>query len=154
DSGSVISDGHEYDHEYADNSGGNDDMDVDSVSMARERMSAQRAAASSAAMHHYQQPQQPTEVGPGSWYQALSSATPDEPDQSPSTTRIQLRFPSGQRVVRRFAKSDKVKTIFQYLKATLPEAASDIPEVMFMGNRLEDIIDQTIEEAKLVNASI
>ncbi|KAJ1821451.1 UBX domain protein Ubx2 [Coemansia sp. RSA 2598] len=152
DSEGLIGDDDAYDDEFADHSGGNDDMDVDSVSMARERMSSQHAAASSAAAA--QQQQQLADVGPGSWYGALPSVAPDEPELGPSTTRIQLRFPNGQRVVRRFAKSDKVKTIFQYLKATLPEAASEIPEVMFMGSRLEDIFEQTIEEAKLVNASI
>ncbi|KAJ2659099.1 UBX domain protein Ubx2 [Coemansia sp. RSA 1199] len=120
-----------------------DEMDVDDVSAAHEQM-AQEATSEAV----------PEEQGPGAWYRDLPGTEPLEPAAGPASTRIQFRFPNGQRVVKRFAKTDSVATIFQYLKATLPEAASEIPEVLFMSTRLSDCVDQTIEEAKLVNASI
>ncbi|KAJ2161775.1 hypothetical protein GGF46_001194 [Coemansia sp. RSA 552] len=94
------------------------------------------------------------EDGPDAWYAQLPATEPAEPEQGPATTRIQFRFPSGKRAVRRFGKGDKVEAIFQYLKATLAEAGSEVPEALFMGNRLSDRVAQTIEEAKLINASI
>ncbi|KAJ2821452.1 UBX domain protein Ubx2 [Coemansia sp. 'formosensis'] len=96
----------------------------------------------------------PVPEGPDAWYRQLPTTVPAEPALGPTVTRIQFRFPSGQRVVRRFEKSAKVVAIFHYLKATLPEAASDVPEALFMGARLADIIEQTIDESKLANASI
>ncbi|KAJ2475060.1 UBX domain protein Ubx2, partial [Coemansia sp. RSA 2131] len=120
-----------------------DEMDVDDVSAAHEQM-AQEATREAV----------PEEQGPGAWYRDLPGTEPLEPAAGPASTRIQFRFPNGQRVVKRFAKTDSVATIFQYLKATLPEAAHEIPEVLFMSTRLSDCVDQTIEEAKLVNASI
>ncbi|KAJ2453835.1 UBX domain protein Ubx2 [Coemansia sp. RSA 2424] len=99
-----------------------------------------------------EQAQEP--AGPDAWYRLLPATEPAEPPLGPTVTRIQLRFPSGQRVVRRFEKSAKVVTIFQFLKATLPEAASEVPEAQFMGSRLADSIELTIDEAKLANASI
>ncbi|KAJ2261721.1 UBX domain protein Ubx2 [Coemansia sp. RSA 376] len=98
--------------------------------------------------------QVPEPEGPGAWYRLLPATEPAEPAQGPTVTRIQFRFPNGQRVVRRFEKSAKVVEIFQYLKATLPEAANDAPEAQFMGKRLSDSVEQTIDEAKLANASI
>ncbi|ORX65963.1 hypothetical protein DL89DRAFT_270511 [Linderina pennispora] len=56
----------------------------------------------------------------------------------PTVTRIQFRLPNGSRV------SDKVLVLFQYLKASVAEAQSEVPEVLFMRSRL----------AKLVNASV
>ncbi|KAJ2445613.1 UBX domain protein Ubx2 [Coemansia sp. RSA 2440] len=132
-------------HSISSSDGGysEDEMDVDDVSAAHEQM-AQEATSEAV----------PEEQGPGAWYGDLPVTEPLEPAAGPASTRIQFRFPNGQRVVKRFAKTDSVATIFQYLKATLPEAASEIPEVLFMSTRLSDCIGQTIEEAKLVNASI
>ncbi|KAJ2862329.1 UBX domain protein Ubx2 [Coemansia aciculifera] len=96
----------------------------------------------------------PEPEGPDAWYKLLPATEPTEPALGPTVTRIQFRFPNGQRVVRRFEKSAKVVAIFQYLKATLPEAANDAPEAQFMGKRLADSVEQTIDEAKLANASI
>ncbi|KAI7833563.1 hypothetical protein BX661DRAFT_178625 [Kickxella alabastrina] len=144
----TISSGSEdYDDDEVDDDD-HDDMDVDSVSAAHERMATQHATTVAAPV------QQAVDMGPGAWYRALPNIVPVEPDLGPSVTRIQLRFPNGQRVVRRFAKSSKVSSIFQFLKTAIPEAAAEVPEVLFMGNRLADIVEQTIEEAKLVNASI
>ncbi|KAJ2784752.1 UBX domain protein Ubx2 [Coemansia interrupta] len=150
----ISSESEDYDYHDIDDDDDDDDddeMDIDAVSDANERLAAQRTATANIADGG---PHTSASDVPKSWYSLLSNETPAEPDLGPTVTRIQLRFPDGRRVVRRFAKSDRVSTIFQYLKATLPEAANDIPEVMFMGSRIEDSHDQTIEDAKLVNASI
>ncbi|KAJ2448542.1 UBX domain protein Ubx2 [Coemansia sp. RSA 2336] len=120
-----------------------EDMDVDEVSEAHERLAAE-----------YREASPPIEKDENSWYSDLPATDPLEPAAGPASTRIQFRFPNGQRAIRRFARTDSVRNIFQYLKATLPEAASEVPEVQFMSTRLADCIDQTIEEAKLTNASV
>ncbi|KAJ2082268.1 UBX domain protein Ubx2 [Coemansia sp. RSA 988] len=91
---------------------------------------------------------------PDAWYEALPRTEPAQPISGPTATQIKFRFPGGNHVVRRFAKADKVEAIFQYLKATRPEAINQVPEVQFMHKRLADCLSQTIETAKLVNASL
>ncbi|KAJ2712905.1 UBX domain protein Ubx2 [Coemansia spiralis] len=115
-----------------------DEMDVDDASLAHEQMAAEAAV----------------DVGPDAWYTQLPDSEPPEPSAGPGTTRVQLRFPSGQRVVRQFALADRVAAVFQFLKATLPGAADGVPEVLFLGTRLADRVDQTIEQAGLANASL
>ncbi|KAJ2717345.1 UBX domain protein Ubx2 [Coemansia sp. Cherry 401B] len=134
-----------------------DEMDVDSVSAANERMASEHAAISAATsaitvMAGEQPP--PPESGPDAWYKSMPASEPLEPAPGPAAVRVQFRFPSGKREVRRFAKTDRVAAIFQYLKATVPEAADEVPEVLFMSTRLSEIVGQTIEEAKLANASL
>ncbi|KAJ2615477.1 UBX domain protein Ubx2 [Coemansia sp. RSA 1365] len=94
------------------------------------------------------------ENSPDAWYKELPLSEPAQPNSGPTATQIKFRFPGGNSVVRRFAKTDKVIVIFQYLKATRPEATSQAPEVQFMHKRLADCLSQTIEAAKLVNASL
>ncbi|OLY80834.1 UBX domain-containing protein 7 [Smittium mucronatum] len=57
----------------------------------------------------------------------------DYPDQpiSPTTTRIQFRFPDGKRVVKVFKKSDKVYSIFQFVKHSVPPESHDDIEVFY-----------------------
>ncbi|KAJ2398312.1 UBX domain protein Ubx2, partial [Coemansia sp. RSA 2559] len=129
------------------------DMDVDDAAAAHERM-AEQALEDTAANG---KPEEETPLNdPDAWYKALPSSEPLEPAQGSTVTRIQFRFPSGKRVVRRFSKFDLVSTIFQYIKSTLPEAteAQEVPEVMFMNQQLSEYVTQTIEEAKLANASL
>ncbi|KAJ1962900.1 hypothetical protein GGI12_002369 [Dipsacomyces acuminosporus] len=137
-----------------------DDMDAEQASSAREQLAARVAAeaaaeaeASSAAGVAESTPAPAASSGADAWYLELPESKTDEPPMQPSVTRIQFRLPNGQRTVRRFLKSEKVTSIFQYLKSTLPEAKTEVPEVLFMRSRLADILDQTIEEAKLINAS-
>ncbi|KAJ2778460.1 UBX domain protein Ubx2 [Coemansia javaensis] len=88
------------------------------------------------------------------WYRQLPATEPPEPPAGPGATRIQLRFPDGRRVVRRFALDDRVAVVFQFLRATQPGAAASVPEVLFLGNRLADAAAQTIAAAGLANASV
>jgi hypothetical protein len=53
-----------------------------------------------------------------------------EPKSGPETTRIQFRLPDGQRIVRNFAKSDKVLSVFQFVKARAPKACEAPFEVV------------------------
>ncbi|KAJ2505566.1 UBX domain protein Ubx2 [Coemansia sp. RSA 2049] len=141
--------------EYGDDYGQvNSDMDVDDAMAARGKMAEQTAASVETSEEH--QPQQMRADDPDAWYRALPSSEPLEPAPGSTVTRIQLRLPNGQRVVRRFSKFDKVSAIFQYIKASQPGASesSDVPEIMFMNKQLSECIGQTIEEAKLTNASL
>ncbi|KAJ2817988.1 UBX domain protein Ubx2, partial [Coemansia erecta] len=154
-SGSEFSDADSYSDIHSISSGDYNDsdyeMDVDDASAAHEQMAVERAAETK---EEEEEEEEAAERDSEAWYKELPVTEPLEPAAGPASTRIQFRFPNGQRVVKRFQKTDKVVVVFQYLKATLPEAESEVPEVLFMGTRLSDCTEQTIEEAKLVNASI
>ncbi|KAF4553913.1 Thioredoxin-like protein 7 [Elsinoe fawcettii] len=78
----------------------------------------------------------------------------DEPTDPASTTRIQFRW-SGGRVVRRFALTDTVQRLYEWLKATPLEGKEDVEfELISMGKNLIDSLDQTVEQAGLKNGTI
>ncbi|KAI8320298.1 hypothetical protein GQ54DRAFT_305610 [Martensiomyces pterosporus] len=126
-----------------------DDIDVEQASSAHEQMAASAASAAAPEPEHA-----PAAPSPDSWYLSLSESEAAEPPLGPAVTRIQFRLPDGRRTVRRFLKSERVVSLFQYLKSTLPDARTEVPEVLFMRSRLAEVLDQTIEEAKLINASV
>ncbi|OJJ42942.1 hypothetical protein ASPZODRAFT_124545 [Penicilliopsis zonata CBS 506.65] len=79
-----------------------------------------------------------------------------EPAADPATTtRIQFRHPSG-RVIRRFALSDPVQRIYEWLKADPPleDKAGVEFELNAMGRNLIDQLDTTIEDAGLKNGTV
>lgn len=78
-----------------------------------------------------------------------------EPQPDPATTtRIQFRH-SGGRQVRRFALSDPVQRIYEWLKASPIEGKEGIEfDLIFMGKNLINLISQTIAEAGLKNATV
>ena len=84
-----------------------------------------------------------------------SSSRHNEPaPDAPSTTRIQFRHPNG-RVVRRFALTDSVKRIFEWLKASPLEGKEGVEfELIFMQKNLADMLDDTIEQAGLKNGTV
>ncbi|KAJ1726542.1 UBX domain protein Ubx2 [Coemansia biformis] len=139
DDGADDSNDDDGDDDNDDDDSDDDGMDVDGASLAHEQMASQAAAEA---------------AGPDAWYRQLPANEPPEPAAGPAATRIQLRFPHGRPVVRRFALADRVAAIFQYLKATVPGAADSVPEVLFLGRRLAERVTQTIEEAGLANASV
>lgn len=79
-------------------------------------------------------------------------------------TRIQIRFPNGKRLVHKFGKDELVSTIYLYLKFVIKsegETYELAPEDRFTlsnaSNRSKSLIDstnETVQEAKLANASI
>lgn len=87
-----------------------------------------------------------------------------EPPPGPESTRIQFKLHDGSRVVRRFLLKDTVERLFEYVKADLlPEQAakkgddSDVGkefELVTMGKRLIDLLDETVEGAGLKMATI
>lgn len=71
-----------------------------------------------------------------------------------ATTRIQLRHPNG-RVVRRFALSDPVQRIYEWLKATPIEGKEGLEfELIFMQKNLIDHLHESIEQAGLKNGTV
>ena len=87
--------------------------------------------------------------------QIPSTRPHQEPGNDPNTTtRIQFRHPSG-RVVRRFATSDPVRRLYEWLKAE-PLAGKEGKdfELVAMGKNLIDSLDETVEEARLKNGTV
>lgn len=94
------------------------------------------------------------EVSP---FAAIPSDRPHtEPEADPvTTTRIQFRHPSG-RVIRRFAVSDPVQRIYEWLKADPPlEDKFGVEfELNAMGRNLIDQLSTSIEDAGLKNGTV
>lgn len=90
-------------------------------------------------------------------FSRISSTAPhDEPPIDPTIiTRIQLRY-SGGRIVRRFALTDPVRRIYEWLKASPLEGKEGVPFELIAtgGKNLIESLDQTIEEAKLKNGTV
>lgn len=79
-----------------------------------------------------------------------------EPPLDPTTTtRIQFRHPSG-RVIRRFALSDPVRRIYEWLKADPPleDKAGLEFELNAMGRNLIDQLDTNVADAGLTNGTV
>lgn len=79
-----------------------------------------------------------------------------EPEADPATTtRIQFRHPSG-RVIRRFALSDPVQRIYEWLKADPPleDKAGVEFELNAMGQNLIDSLSASIQDAGLKNGTV
>ncbi|PNS20519.1 hypothetical protein CAC42_5969 [Sphaceloma murrayae] len=78
----------------------------------------------------------------------------EEPTDPASSTRIQFRW-SGGRVVRRFALSDNVQRLYEWLKASPLDDRSDVEfELIAMGKNLIESLEQTVEQAGLKNGTI
>ncbi len=86
----------------------------------------------------------------------ISASKPhtEPPNEPATTTRIQFRY-SGGRQIRRFALSDPVRRIYEWLKASPLETREGMEfELIFMGKNLIDVVDTTIEEAGLKNGTV
>lgn len=104
-----------------------------------------------------------TEVGTGegestplSQFALISSSHThsEPPPNDPFTTRIQFRHPTG-RIVRRFALSDPVRRIYEWLKASPFEGKEGVEfELIFLQKNLITVLDETIEEAGLKNGAV
>lgn len=83
-------------------------------------------------------------------------------DSTDSTTRIQIRFPNGKRVVHKFKLSDKIVDIYGWLKFMLSNEdyglqSTDrftITNTSNRGIKLIDCLSSSIEETNLKNASL
>ena len=78
-----------------------------------------------------------------------------EPPADPATTtRIQFRHPSG-RVIRRFAITDPVQRLYEWLKASPLEGKEDIEfELVSMGKNLIGMLGESIADAGLKNGTV
>ena len=94
--------------------------------------------------------------GAHSAFQSISSSSfHTEPDANPSTTsRIQFRHPDG-RVVRRFALTDPVRRIYEWLKSDPIEGKAGLGfELISMQKNLMTMLDDTIADAGLRNGTV
>jgi hypothetical protein len=100
---------------------------------------------------------EPEESAGASSFAAIRSDQPHvEPANDPATTtRIQFRHPSG-RVIRRFAVSDPVRRIYEWLKAEPPleDKAGVEFELNNMGRNMIDQLDTSIADAGLKNGTV
>ncbi|KAL8836372.1 MAG: hypothetical protein Q9170_002945 [Blastenia crenularia] len=92
---------------------------------------------------------------PPSQFSTISSAKPHtEPAADEPSTRIQFRHSNG-RIVRRFALSDPVRRIYEWLKASPLEGKQGVEfELVFMQKNLRDVLDESIEQAGLKNGTV
>ena len=99
--------------------------------------------------------------------QALDSSTPaetlfskipivtrNEPISEDGVTKIQLRLPSGSRVVRRFRLKDPVQHIFEFVKSEVELAKGKTFKVAFNRLQLINKLNTSIGDAGLKNASL
>lgn len=89
-------------------------------------------------------------------FSAISSDKPHtEPEPDPTkVTRIQFRHSSG-RVIRRFALSDPVRRIYEWLKASPLEGKAGVEfELVSMGQNLIESLDTSIQDAGLKNGTV
>ena len=91
-------------------------------------------------------------------FASISSTNPHaEPEHDPAvTTRIQFRHPGG-RIIRRFNAQDRVKRLFEWLKAEPMEGKEGVEfelKRMPQGQDLIESLDQTIEEAGLKQGTV
>ncbi|MCJ1451027.1 hypothetical protein MMC28_001361 [Mycoblastus sanguinarius] len=78
----------------------------------------------------------------------------EPPPETAGITRIQFRHPDG-RVVRKFALSDPVRRIYEWLKASPLEEKEGLEfELIFMQKNLIEILDDSIEQAGLKNGTV
>lgn len=95
-------------------------------------------------------------VAAASAFTRISSSDPhvEPPADAANITRIQFRHPNG-RVVRRFALTDPVRRIFEWLKASPLEGKEGMEfELIFMQKNLAEMLDNTIEQAGLKNGTV
>ncbi|KAJ5782745.1 hypothetical protein N7457_004519 [Penicillium paradoxum] len=101
--------------------------------------------------------EEPEPAAEASPFASIPSNQPHtEPAADPATTtRIQFRHPSG-RVIRRFALSDPVQRIYEWLKADPPleDKAGVEFDLNSMGRNLIDQINTSIADAGLKNGTV
>ncbi len=71
---------------------------------------------------------------------AIVAEAREDPPAGPETTSVQIRLPDGKRVVKKFLKSDLVRTLFAHAKS-IPELQTQRFEVISL------FIDCNIDES-------
>ncbi|KAK5050758.1 hypothetical protein LTR84_003317 [Exophiala bonariae] len=99
--------------------------------------------------------EEPSEPQESNAFAQIPSDQPhSEPAAGPGITRVQIRHPGG-RIVRRFAESDPVQRIYEFLKSEPLEgkAGADF-ELISMGKNLIDARQDTVADAGLKNGTV
>ncbi|RKP02321.1 hypothetical protein CXG81DRAFT_25015 [Caulochytrium protostelioides] len=79
----------------------------------------------------------------------------DEPPAGPSVTRIQFRLPDGQRLNRRFAKAEPVRSLYRYVQHAAAGAVGSQPfDLTNFRENLRSQLDRSLEDAGLLNVSL
>jgi hypothetical protein len=113
-----------------------------------------RGAAPAAEVMDVDAKEQPEGADTSAFAQIASDRPHTEPPAGPGVTRVQIRHPGG-RVVRRFAESDPVQRIYEFLKAEPLEGKEGKAfELIAAGKNLIDSRQDTIEDAGLKNGTI
>jgi len=95
-----------------------------------------------------------SQMTPSAFASIPSTSPHTEPANGPDTTRIQFRHPNG-RVVRRFALHDPVRRLYEWLKASPLEGKEGLEfELICMQKNLVEVLEESIEQAGLKNATI
>ncbi|CCE85462.1 Piso0_005058 [Millerozyma farinosa CBS 7064] len=99
-------------------------------------------------------------------FDSVESREHTEPTVPSDSTRIQVRFPSGKRIIHRFLLNEKVVTIFQWLKFILSQSDGSeygigpndrfiLSNISSKSNKsLLESLDSTVQETNLKNASL
>ncbi|KAJ3302950.1 hypothetical protein HDV03_004402 [Kappamyces sp. JEL0829] len=88
-------------------------------------------------------------------FKSIAASTSAESAAPPEkTTRIQIKFPSGDRVVRKFEKTATVASVFAFVKGSYPQFAA-VPFELYDHNRpLLLKHAQTLQDANLIGVSL
>lgn len=109
------------------------------------------------AMEDSPMPEASTPPAESSVFASIAADRPHtEPGNDPGVTRIQFRHANG-RVIRRFALSDPVRRIYEWLKAEPLDGKAGVEfelKMMPQGKDLLEELDKTVEEAGLKMATI
>ncbi|CEP14380.1 hypothetical protein [Parasitella parasitica] len=104
--------------------------------------------------HKQDKQQQKEELKAGSAFDDIKPVKRDETTDIVNSTRIQLKMGDGSRIIRRFLKTDPVRSIFEFIKSDVSDVGNREFELVFNRTQLIDVLDQTIEEAGLTNAAV
>jgi len=77
-----------------------------------------------------------------------------EPEAGPAAVRVQIRMPSGSRVVRRFLKTALVAEIYAYVKQEAGASGGIELRAFFPPKSIGDLKSTSIEDAKLAGEAI
>jgi len=96
----------------------------------------------------------PVQTPPPSTSAIIPNLRPEIPANAPNATKIQIRLLDNSKPVFRFLKTDKVRTVYEHVKASVPSLKDINFELMMHTKKMSEQLDLTIEEADMANASL
>ncbi|KAJ3078827.1 hypothetical protein HK100_010598 [Physocladia obscura] len=89
------------------------------------------------------------------WQKIPNTIGPETTAPAGQVTRLQFKLPDGSRIVHKFLKSDTVRHLFSFIKVKLAEKnVVDKFELLNFRDALFPKLDETLEEAKVLNSSL